>query len=170
MLRICRLAAYATILSLMGCVPARNPVTAISGISEAELTLYEGNGPCSVHGQAFLKTRGGDVKYGAGETVTLMPDIRLLNEIIGINSIPRQYAVLQPDIDRKWQALKRQTQADGEGKFEFNTIPCGAWFVESRVTWEVIQSQYSSSIQGGPVSSRVKVSPQNSPARVMLTY
>jgi len=95
---------------------------------------------------------------------------RFLNEILRINSTRGEYAALPTDVLPKWESLKRRTQADGEGRFQFDGIPCGAWFVESRVTWEVIESAYSSSTQGGPVSAHVRVGPATSPARVILTY
>lgn len=155
---------------IVGSAAKKKPVLAVSDISDSDLERYSGPGPCSIHGQAFLKTRGGDVRYGAGEVVTLMPDIPLLSEIIRINSTRDQYAVLPTEVHSKWQQVKRQTQADGEGEFEFNGIPCGSWIVESQVTWEVVESRYSTSTQGGAVSRRVTVSPQDSPIRVMLTY
>jgi hypothetical protein len=145
------------------------PVSPVSKISDIDFDRYNGVGKCSIKGQAFLKTRGGDVKYGAGEAVTLVPDLPLLNDILRINSTPGQYSALPPDVERKWQQLTRKTQANGQGEFEFNGIPCESWFVESRVSWEVPISRYSTSLQGGPVSTRVNISPQNSPAKVILT-
>jgi hypothetical protein len=141
----------------------------VSGIADDDFERYSVSGPCSIQGQAFLKTLGGDVKFGAGEVVWLMPDIPLLNEIIRINSTAGQYAVLPPEVESKWQMVTRQTQADGWGKFEFNGIPCGAWFVISQVTW-VVMSDYFIGIEGGPVWARVAVTAQSSPARVMLSY
>lgn len=155
---------------ILGSAAARRPVAPVVGLSDAELKNYSGTGPCSIRGQAFLKTRGGDVKYGAGEAVTLLPNISLLNEIVRINSTPGQYAVLPADVQGRWQQLRRQTQADGQGNFEFIGIPCGSWYVESQVTWEVVESAYSTSTQGGTVSKVVTVTPQSSSERVMLTY
>lgn len=143
---------------------ASNPVSPVSTISDADFKRYSSSGECSIKGQAFLKTRGGDVKYGAGEEVILLPDIPLLNEVSRINSNPGQHATLSPEISSKLQQMKRQTKAGGEGDFEFNGIPCGSWFVQSSVTWEV----YKGGTQGGTVSARVKVDPQNSPLRVIL--
>jgi hypothetical protein len=41
--------------------------------NEAEFARYADSGNGSVIGQAFLKTRGGEVRYGAGNEVVLIP-------------------------------------------------------------------------------------------------
>jgi len=75
---VSRVSCLVLLMSLAtACLPPRREVVAVSGVSEDELRSYAGTGPCAIRGQAFLKTRGGDVKYGAGELVTLMPDTAL---------------------------------------------------------------------------------------------
>jgi hypothetical protein len=41
--------------------------------NEDEYLPYAGDGDATITGQAFLKTRGGDVKYGAGNTIFMNP-------------------------------------------------------------------------------------------------
>ena len=141
------------------------PVSTVSRISDADFDRYSGAGECSIKGQAFFKTQGGDVKYGAGEMVNLSPDIPLLDEILRINAAAGTHAAVPPDVQPKWLQLARMVQADGEGKFEFDNLPCEAWWVASKVTWYV--PNYGT--QGGVLSAKVNLSPQNSPARVILT-
>jgi hypothetical protein len=148
---------------------ASSPSTRVRAASpklpDSDFDRYSGVGKCSIIGQAFLKTRGGDVKYGAGETVMLMPDIPFLNQMHEIQSSPDRYLYLPPDVDSKWKQLRRQTITDGAGEFEFKGIPCGSWYVESQVRWEV--PTYST--QGGTVSTRINVNQGNSPVKVILT-
>lgn len=151
---------------LSGCSARQVQVT--TRLTDNEIAAYTGAGSCTIKGQAFLKTRGGEVRFGAGEKVILFPDLPILREILSIGRSGQQ-PVLEPNVHQAWGNLWRTTQADGEGKFDFRKIPCGAWYVESRVVWEVF-SNYSSSVQGGLVSSFVQVSPDDSPAKVMLTY
>ena len=49
------------------------PYTRLASFDPGEYTQYKARGSCSVSGQAFLKTAGGAVKYGAGNTVALLP-------------------------------------------------------------------------------------------------
>ena len=51
--------------------PQRVPRTAV--FNEDEYATYAGDGTATITGQAFVKTRGGDVKFGAGNKVFLNP-------------------------------------------------------------------------------------------------
>ena len=156
-------------VAIGGCIPMQM-VPISSGMTDAEFAHYTGNGPCTIAGQAFLRTRGGDVRYGAGSAVTLIPDTSLLREVLRVNSTAGSRAQLDPAVQSQWTASLRMTQADGEGEFEFRNVPCGDWYAESTVTWEVPTSAYTTQAQGGRVAGFVSVTPESSPAKLMLTY
>lgn len=170
MLRFKFLAALTALSVINGGCIATQMVPVTSGMTDAEFAHYTGNGPCTVAGQAFLRTRGGDVRYGAGSAVTLIPDTSLLREVLRVNSTAGNRAQLDPAVQSQWTASLRTTRADGEGEFEFRNIPCGDWYAESTVTWEVPTSGYTTAVQGGLVAGFVSVTPESSPAKVMLTY
>ncbi len=160
-------AVLVVVAVVAGCA-SRKPVRVVTPLTEAETRAYTGSGSCTIQGQAFLKTRGGEVRYGAGGMVDLVPDVPLLKEVRAIN-MGGSRAELDPDVSAQWAKVSRATQADGEGRFEFRNVPCGKWFVEALVTWEVFGAYGISRQQGGAVSAFVDVTPEGSPARVVLT-
>lgn len=147
-----RIAAFAALVSVVGCVSVVGPpainVTGITTMtcSETAFAPFTSVGRATLAGQAFLKTRGGDVKYGAGNQVILVPAVdcavswwgsagRLW---VGRFTFPSSFA---------FQKSMRQTTSNGEGRFEFKNIPTGKYYLRTEVTWEVP----SMGIQGGLV-------------------
>jgi hypothetical protein len=110
-------------------------------------------GSGTVEGQVFMKTVGGDVKYGAGSEVILNP----------ITSYSEQWYDASYNLHRPMSpADARQAQylvtiqADGSGNFKFNNVPPGRYFVTSSVFWQ-IPSQFGLSRQGGMMTNRITV-------------
>lgn len=149
-----------------GCA-AQKVVPVRTAFTDSEYDRYSGAGPCTLEGQAFLTTRGGDVKYAAGRKVTLIPYTYYLVEVLMINRVPGQVADAS---DPRYLATMRTVSADGEGEFEFRNIPCGEYYLETTVTWEVVLNAYSTSIEGGLVTAHVFVSERESPKKVVLTW
>jgi len=152
-------------LILCGCAARVIPVTV--PFTDDEYARYSGAGPCSVQGQAFLKTRGGSVKYAAGEDVKLLPYTPYLAEILNINAVYGQQALAT---DQRYWSTKRNTVADAEGHFEFSKLPCGDYYIETRVTWEIPISAYTSETEGGVVSSPVTLREEESPKKIVMTW
>ncbi len=144
-----------------GCA-APEPYFIKSKVDHNALQGYLVSSNSKLVGQAFLKTRGGDVKFGAGSTVYLYPAVEYSNEI---NNIPWFKDV--KGRDPEWSKYVRSTMADGNGNFEFSDIGSGTYYVETRVTWEV-PGQYGMSTQGGLVRKMVDIS-KNSVTKVILT-
>ena len=77
------------------------------------------SGTATVKGQAFLKTRGGDVKVAAGNKVILNPVTSYSNEwyekalIQGKNLVEAE--------PRMWNYVMK-TVADGSGRFMFEVL------------------------------------------------
>lgn len=106
--------------------PTREPTS--KEIEEMESYLKAGTS--TVQGQVFMTTRGGDVIYGAGSPVYLLPmtkyasykmqgefDINISNDPVLVR-------------------YTRQKRADAAGNFEFSNVPAGDYLVISTVTWE----------------------------------
>jgi hypothetical protein len=107
-------------------------------------------GTATIEGQAFLKTRGGDVKLGAGNWVYLIPEC---------DEISRWFATLAPrqqisltTMNPGLALLSHMSKADADGRFKFVDLPAGNYFVLSRVDWEA-PGYYGMTQQGGFVMS-----------------
>jgi archaellum component FlaF (FlaF/FlaG flagellin family) len=106
-------------------------------------------------GQAFFRTRGGDVKLGAGCEVILSP----ASAYIGMWKLQEQKManlvrahiefaratksdVIPVDndtgrIDTRYLPLLRTTMADANGNFEFKNLPPGDYMLFCTITWLV---------------------------------
>jgi len=136
---------------LVSCVPGYRPIPAVKRIPfpETEYQSLTQTGNATIRGQAFLKTRGGDVKTGAGNIVTLEPVTSY--SLQGHNqSCTTGRRIDAPD--PRALAYVREQTADGNGRFTFKNVPPGDYFVTTEVTWEA-----SNGVQGGTVTERVKV-------------
>jgi hypothetical protein len=94
---------------------------------------WAGPGSASLQGQAFLKTRGGDVRTCAGNPVYLLPANAYTQEMTeaedrGVSGI---------DADIRLRSLIRASRCDAQGNFAFTAVPAGLWYVVATVVWEV---------------------------------
>ncbi len=98
----------------------------------AQAERFAGVGPANLHGQAFLKTVGGDVKTCAGEDVALMPATPYFDEMIeNVNN------GIDIHLDQRAVSLLRRTICDAQGNFSFSGLPTQKWYVLTKVTWGV---------------------------------
>lgn len=126
----------ACFLSLLAsaCVPGVTTPVPLSAPFDPTAVAYAlTDGASSLNGQAFAKTRGGDTKYASGETVTLIPVSDYTTEYMKGIGTARGAATPDPRL----ASYTRTTVADGEGKFTFNRVPEGSYFVYTKVFWEV---------------------------------
>ena len=122
-------------------------------------------GNCNLEGQAFLKTKGGDVKTCTGEEVILMPYNAYTEEL---------YAVAKQgnfdnasNFDPRIKNYCKVTTCDDNGDFKFENLPSGKWLLYTRVVWEVPGGN-SSSVQGGDMVKIVQTA-ENDTQKVYLT-
>jgi hypothetical protein len=122
-------------------------------LSEYKALKTEGSGV--VTGQAFLKTRGGDVKTAAGNTVMLNPITSYSNQWYQVS-----YLGLKPltELDSRIHQYVIETVADADGKFEFTKVPPGEYFVTVLVSWEAATG-YQGALrnQGSWISKKINV-------------
>lgn len=171
----------ATALVFAGCVapqkPPELPPVARMAFPEAEYQSIpdkRAKGECELRGQAFLRTRGGDVKKGAGSLVFLNPVTGYSREWWTYGYTLRQ--PLSP-ADPRLENYVRETQADADGRFTFRDVPRGDYFVVSSVSWDVPRMSYdpiwrttthTMEQQGGLIAARVRLCDQQ-PTEVILT-
>jgi hypothetical protein len=137
--------------SFIGCVaPPRKQLTA--QFNESEMVPFSKKGSSTVSGQAFLKTRGGEVRYGAGSWVQLIPSTAYTRELL-------RYLVDDVRVentDGRWSSHVRSVQADGSGNFEFKDIPAGSYLLRCQIYWEV-PSRYGIRETGADVLDSVTI-------------
>jgi hypothetical protein len=109
-------------------------------------------GSATIKGQAFAKTRGGDVKYGAGNTISLLPMTPYVEECYNLSAFGRRTTCGNNISD-----LARTTIADGSGNFAFESVKPGRYLVSTEITWNV---GYMST--GGDLAAVVIVPSDNS--------
>lgn len=95
---------------------------------------YAGAGDSKIVGQAFLKTRGGEVRYGAGNEVRLIPVTPYTQEDFDGGIVRGE--PLTPVDSRVFQYI-RKAIVGGQGDFEFKDLPAGDYIVTCIITWEV---------------------------------
>lgn len=144
----------------------KGPYPRSIAFSEEEHAQYFGEGNAEIDGQVFLKTMGGDVKYGAGETVTLVPETPYFKA--DALAFMQDRAISTKDLDAA--KLKRTTQTNGQGEFKFVGIPAGKYYVFSQVYW-MAPTGYGGNLQrqGNKIFKSVTVD-ANSTTDVMVTY
>ena len=119
-----------------GCATTKELLApAFSSADAEELANYTDEGPNTIKGQVFLKTRGGEVRYGAGNVVKLLPITAYGKEIENLKQSQSYVKVI--GIDPRYESAARETVTDGSANFEFQGLPDGEYLVSSKVTWEV---------------------------------
>lgn len=156
-----------TASALVGCASTTTPKYAniISPFNPNEVAWIKKEGVGTVTGQAFLKTRGGDVKTCAGNKVILIPSsnyaverIRLLygtgDKGISYN-LQTSSGEYLPVSDPLYQEYTLQTYCDASGNFEFDNLPDGIYYINTSVFWET-GAKYKGT-QGGYLMQRVAI-------------
>ena len=146
---------------LNGCVTP--PVNRKVPFRESDFANYGGKGSARIVGQAFLKTRGGDVKFGAGNVVHLVPATGY-----SLESLTNKIGTLVPPTDARFYKYVKQTRADGNGNFAFTGVPAGKYIVTCKIAWEIPSGSYTTRSTGGTAMGTVTVA-RGQTAKVILT-
>jgi hypothetical protein len=139
----------------VGCATVTPPPqwTLPSEAAEAEYGQYLKEGAATLSGQAFLTQQNGTVIKAAGRTVTLDPATSIGNEWwekAGKLWVHRTLTPPSPFFSK----ARRSTIADADGKFRFQNLAAGKYYVRTEVTWEI--GNYNPT-QGGLVGQEVQV-------------
>jgi hypothetical protein len=144
---------------LVACVAAAvaggcGPKARVTMFDPAEYEPYLKAGTGSIEGQAFIRTQGGGVVTAAGRGVHLNPATEYAREWYEsavINGVP-----LETDRDQAAgaaiRATRRSTIADASGRFRFDGLPAGEYYITSEISWEVPVGYYG----GGVASTRTE--------------
>jgi hypothetical protein len=153
-----RIVGLIAVLLSVACTPPTpiaSPRPLGMSADSTEYAPFMKTGPHELAGQAFLTTRGGDVKLAAGRTVTLDPATRYAREWFRRwGADVGRFATAAPD--SLFIKSRKVTTANAEGRFRFNDLPAGEYIVRTMVTWET--GSAFAGTQGGVVASLVNVS------------
>lgn len=158
---------------ISGCASIQEEIVDRVEFPTNEYQQLQTEGTATVEGQVFLRTNGGDVKYGAGSPVWLNPKTSYSDQWVKIQTDNnyRTYGyglkVLRKPTTAQESILKKHiitTQADGFGNFKLENVPSGEYYLVSGVTWQV----NGSAPQGGYVIKLISIQ-KESKIKVMLT-
>jgi hypothetical protein len=122
-------------------------------VSQSDFAAWQGDGPSTLVGQAFLTTVGGDVKTCAGTTVAIVPaNSYVLNvlDTLSLNKNPNNVVYDKQIIDEN----TRSTTCDAQGNYEFDNVPAQAWIVTATVSWDVVVG-YFDNHEGGDLTRNI---------------
>ena len=152
---------------LAGCItptPAPAPAKRQAAFIESEFAPYAGVGISTVTGQAFLKTRSGEVRFGAGCEVQMAPVTSYTTEFFERSML--SYELLETQ-DPRYAAYRRTTIADGNGNFEFLGVPAGSYYLTCVIEWEYV-TEHGLTKTGGTALGKTTVAVGET-AKVILT-
>jgi len=139
----------------VGCVvPQQTKIQRQQHFIEQEYAPYRQKGTGRIVGQAFARTRGGDVKVAAGSLVVMNPVTSYSTEWFRYWVSGKMPMLGAPD--PRILEFSRSTRADAGGNFEFSDLAEGEYYVCSSVFWEV-PSRYGLDRTGDWLGSKVKV-------------
>lgn len=158
-----KLSLFISISLFLGCLPGPHQIT--TPLNENELAPYSKKGSAIIIGQAFLKTRGGDVRYGAACPIYLLPATRYTDDLM--RGIVQERKI--GTIDQRLNNYVRKTIGDGEGRFEFDNLPTGRYYLLTEIKWEVPTGyKYSLESTGGVAFAEVSIR-EGQKVKVILT-
>jgi|CXWL01.1.fsa_nt_gi hypothetical protein len=97
---------------------------------------YQAKGTSTLSGEAFVVMPSGEVRFGAGVTIRLIPATAYGKEFLDLDLI-REEEYTTPPLDERIYSAIRSTQADSKGQFSFSGIPSGNYFLYTAIYWDV---------------------------------
>lgn len=137
---------------LQSCVSAP---TIVSSFDATEAAFIKAQGSGAISGQAFLRRNDGMVVYAAGSDVILIPRTTYAAERMNALYRGGKFNNMVPDpatTDPQYVAMTKRVRADGEGRFRFENVADGDYYVVTRVLWIV-----GNSPQGGSLMETASV-------------
>lgn len=144
--------------------------TLTSTFDPQEAAYINQKGDGSIQGQAFMKTVGGEVRYAAGNTILLIPDTAYARErfqkLYGESKCNSGGIRFDKD-DPNYIRMARTTKANGEGRFRFEGLAPGSYFIATQLTWGV-PSEYGVQTTGCNIYEKAVVH-QGEAVEVIMT-
>lgn len=136
-----RMLSLAIGLALAGCQSAA-PIVAISSSFDPAAAAYiRKRGEGTIEGHAFWREKTGGTVNAAGEVVRLIPATAYARErfakLYGERKfVPASAYPKAQDTDPQYADYIRTTKSESNGKFSFDHVAPGSYFISTQVTWE----------------------------------
>jgi hypothetical protein len=169
-------AAFVVVL-MAGCAapaPPVPPAQMTSPFNASDVAWSRAPGTATVEGRAAIPA-GGDASHTcAGGEVQLLPAgtyaAEMMRTVFGSDArgyAPRASPPRYPtNIAADFQSTVRRVGCDAEGRFRFDGVPAGRWYVFSNVIWRTAGGEAAP--QGGALMQRIDVT-EGARANVLLT-
>lgn len=116
-------------------------------------------GEARIDGHAFFKKPNGYVMHAAGEVVWLIPATPYARErmqrLYGNAKFMPANAMNRADADPKFYEFTRRTKAESNGRFTFDKVAPGDYFLVTNITWK--DGEHDVLSRGGAVYETVTV-------------
>jgi len=166
-----RLFLFLLPLFLLACT-STSPPPPQTRFDASEAAFMDKPGKTTIMGQAFLPDKtGAHVHYAMGEVVRLIPvtryaEARLDYYFHGAKFAPAG-AVPTNDPDPDYVAHTRTTKAGSTGRFEFENVPPGRYYVSTQAIWKPEGSFQS---QGGLIYEEATVTgAETKPVEIVIS-
>ena len=132
---------FAAAFALGGCrsVPETANVATATAFNPAEAAYIKKAGTGSIQGHAFWRDDKGGTINAAGEIIRLVPATSYARERFAVlyrgqRSLPTSQ-IPRVDVDPQYADFTRTTRAESTGRFEFDNVAPGVYFVTSQVNY-----------------------------------
>lgn len=138
-----------------------------------EAAFIRQEGKATIEGQAFLRDQQGkvNVRYAAGEVVRLIPATAYaqarFSQYYGKRKFIPALLMPTPTQETEYAAFTRTTKAGSTGRFTFDKVAPGRYFVTTQLTWVPKGGLLS---DGGAMADEVAVTgKETDPIEVVLS-
>ena len=147
----------------------RSAPTAPFDAAAAAYINTEGKGV--IEGHAFFRNENGKVIFAAGERVYLMPVTtyaeQRMHQVFGNGRYVQAKYLPWDEADPTFRQFMRSTKAESTGRFTFEKVAPGDYFVATTVTWRAENSFVSS---GGAIYEKVTITgKETDPVKVIVS-
>lgn len=148
-------------IALAGCAPALErpqPAAVAATFDPAAAAYIKKKGETAIHGHAFWRDDKGGTVSAAGEIIRLVPATAYARQRFaalykGGRSLPAN-EVPNVDPDPAYAEYTRTTRAESTGRFEFENVAPGVYFVTAQVRYRDKESYLQ--VNAGMFHSRIR--------------
>ncbi|MDB5596904.1 MAG: putative lipoprotein [Hyphomicrobiales bacterium] len=157
-----------SLLALSACGTMAPPDVAFDAKEAAYINTQ---GKATIEGHAFLSSRGGKVMAAAGETVRLVPATTYARKRFALlfpsGKFRGAFLYRNMEANEEYAALTRSTKAESNGRFTFEHVAPGDYFVATQKAWVDAKTQMQ---EGGAFYETVTITGKESdPVAVIVS-
>lgn len=120
--------------------PSANAVAATASFDPAEAAFIKKTGKGKIAGHAFWRNGEGGTVNAAGEIIRLVPATAYARErfgaLYGGKRTVGAYSIPKTDTDPLYAEYTRTTRAESSGRFEFDNLAPGTYFVTAQIVYK----------------------------------